>query len=80
MSDQGERADPTPRRPRKVRFTLLRLILPGLSVTVGLYLAIRGAIFLGAGGDPLYIVVGAGLIVLGLVAFVVGRRRAKRGS
>lgn len=67
-------------RAYKWRYGPLRLVMPWLCVGVGILMTIRGALAVSSGdGDPLFLLLGTSLIVLGIIAFFVYRWMAKRG-
>lgn len=66
-------------RPYKRRYGPLRLITPWVAAAVGVFLVARGVIELQAQGEPLFIYVGSGLIVLAVAFFFLYRWMARRG-
>lgn len=79
MNDDDRNSGEVPRRSRPLRFTRFRDVVRIVAVAVGVVVAISGSLRISAGGDPLTPVVGAGLVVLGVVDFFVNRGQAKRG-
>lgn len=73
MSDRRDRGDVSKRGRRR------RVLLAGLCVVVGVVMMVRGAVGLGANGDPVYLLLGTGLVVAGIIAFFVARRPPSRG-
>lgn len=72
--------DTTPRRFRRLPHGgPLRLLMPWICVIVGVAMAVKGAIDLQVRGDGLFVVLGAGLVIVGVVAFFVYRWLEKRG-
>lgn len=69
----------TPPRRYKWRYGPLRLVMPWLAGIGGLLGVVKGVNDLQTKGDPLFIYVGAGLIVLAVIFFFVYRWQAKRG-
>lgn len=67
------------RQPRKWKYGPLRLAMPWIAVIVGLIVGVRGLIDDNSTGSPLFIAVGFGLAVLGVIFFFVYRWMAKRG-
>jgi len=66
---------------RPLKHNPLRILTPWVAVAVGLLMVVLYLGSLGA-GEPisgLYILIGPGLIVMGIVAFFVYRWMAKRG-
>ena len=80
MTENSPNNDSQPRK-YKWRYGPLRLTLPWLSIAVGIAMVVKGAIGLGAdgSGDPLFLILGSSLVVLGIVAFFVYRWMARRG-
>ncbi|GAB2464454.1 hypothetical protein HD599_000022 [Conyzicola lurida] len=65
----------------KWRYGPLRLAMPWLAVAVGIGMAVKGGLALApsGSGDPAFLYMGLGLVVLGIVAFFVYRWMARRG-
>jgi hypothetical protein len=78
MSD-GERDDETPQRFRRLRFNPLRDVLPWVVVVVGLIEVVRGLIGIGHGGGPAMLLIGLGMVVIGVVVFIINRAQTRRG-
>lgn len=76
----SESGNDTPPRKYKWRYGPLRLVMPWLAIAGGVLSVVRGVNDLQSKGDPLFIYVGVGLIVLAIVFFFVYRWQAKRGS
>ena len=77
-SPAESREEPTPRR-YKWRYGPLRLVAPWVAALVGGVLVVRGIIDLQERGEPLFIYIGSGLVVLAAVFFFLYRWMAKRG-
>jgi ABC-type enterochelin transport system permease subunit len=70
---------PVPRRFRRLRSTPLRDVVPWVAVVVGLLLVVRAMLGRDPGDDPVWLVTGIVLGVLGIVVFFVDRWQARRG-
>lgn len=68
-----------PKRFQRVRFNPLRDVLPVVLVVVGAFVAIRAVVGLGGGGDALFVYVGSGLIIVGVLVLIINRWQARRG-
>jgi hypothetical protein len=79
VSDGDEEADQTPRRFRTLHPNPLRDISPWVVVAVGILQAVRGGIDFAHGGSPVGLLMGIGLTVVGIIAFLVYRWLARRG-
>ncbi|MCI4658082.1 hypothetical protein [Cryobacterium zhongshanensis] len=80
MSEDSTYGEPRPRK-YQWRYGPLRIVMPWLCIAAGILMAIKGAFDVGtnASAGPLFLILGASLIVLGVVAFFVYRWMAKRG-
>ena len=56
----------------------LRIVMPIVGIVVGILFAVRG-IGRAGDGDPLFLILGVVLVVLGIVAIPLARWMAKRG-
>jgi hypothetical protein len=79
MTEEGAEGRQVPRRFRRLAFNPLQDVLPVVAVIVGAFMAIRAASGLSNGGDPTLVYIGAGLVVVAVVVFVVNRWQAERG-
>lgn len=78
MSEPAD--ETTPRRFRRLPHGgPLRLLMPWVCIVVGVGMLVKGAIDAQVRGDALYSLLGAGLVVLGVVVFFVNRWQEKRG-
>lgn len=80
VSEDSKRGEPGPGK-YKWRYGPLRIVMPWLYIAAGIVMAIKGAFDLGTSDSagPLFLILGASLSVLGIVAFFVYRWMAKRG-
>lgn len=79
MTTPEEPREETAPRRYKWRYGPLRLIGPWVAAAVGVFLLVRGIIDLQTQGEPLFIYVGSGLILLAIIFFFIYRWMAKRG-
>jgi len=79
MTDDGAESRPIPKRFRRLKFNPLRDVLPIVAVLVGAFMAVRAAMWVSNGGEPLMIYVGSGLVIVGVAMFFINRWQAKRG-
>lgn len=78
-TEDGAKSRQLPQRFRRLKFNPLRDVLPVVAVIVGAFMAIRASLGLSRGGNPTLVYVGAGLVVVAVVVFLVNRWQAKRG-
>jgi hypothetical protein len=67
------------KRFQRLHFNPLRDVLPIVAVVAGAFIGIRAALQLSSGGNALFLYVGSGLIVIGVLMLIVNRWQAKRG-
>jgi uncharacterized membrane protein len=79
MSESSDGDESVPRRFRRLRFNPLRDVMPWVAVVVGLFLVVRAMVGRSPGDDPVWLVMGVVLAVIGLVVFFVNRWQARRG-
>jgi ABC-type enterochelin transport system permease subunit len=79
VSESTDGEKPVPRRFRRLRSNPLRDSLPWVAVVVGLLLVVRAMLGRSPGDDPVWLVMGIVLAVLGVVVFFVNRWQARRG-
>lgn len=79
-AEDSETEDSTPRRFRRMRYGPLRLVLPWLAIVAGITMSIGGGLRLGAtgDGDPLFLLLGASLVLVGIAAYFLYRWMANR--
>ncbi len=76
----GEKRDQDGETRRyKWRYGPLRLLLPWISIGLGVALLVKGGIDLRDSGESLFLYLGGGLIVLGIAFIFIYRWMAKRG-
>ncbi|MFJ3385376.1 MULTISPECIES: hypothetical protein [unclassified Curtobacterium] len=79
MSHDEKEADDVPRRFRRLRFNPLRDVLPWVAVVVGLVVTLRGAFGVTRHDGPQQLLIGTGLVLIGVIVFLVNRWQARRG-
>lgn len=79
MTDEKPEDAHRPPRRYRWRYGPLRLVLPWVTIGVGILMAVRGLTGSGPSQAPLDGPLGIGLIVLGIAAFFLYRWMAKRG-
>jgi hypothetical protein len=73
--NENKRTDETPRRFRTLRFNPLRDVLPWIAIAVGILHTIRAAT---GSMDPMFLITGPILIVIGVSGFFIARWLKKR--
>ena len=79
MTSSEPTAPETPPRRYRWRYGPMRLAMPVLAILGGIAGIVRGIGDVQSHGDPLFVYIGAGLIVLAIISIFISRWQAKRG-